>query len=58
MGGGERDVSIWERLLWATFGLYAVAAAVDWYRFERTLKREQRRHEADMAAVHRARSEP
>lgn len=46
-----------ERLLWCAFGLYAIAAAaVDWYRFERDLKREQRRHAAELAAIRRGAS--
>lgn len=49
-------MSIWERLLWSAFGLYAIAAAVDWYRFERDLKRMQRRHEAELAEIRRATS--
>lgn len=49
-------MTIWERLLWCVFGLDAIAAAVGWYRFERDLKRMQRRHEAELDEIRRGTS--
>lgn len=41
-----------ERVMWGAAGtIAALAIAVDWWRFEQLIRREQRTHRAEMAAI-------
>jgi hypothetical protein len=45
-------VSTIERIIWgAAGGMAAIAAAVDWWRFERLIRREQQAHETGLREI-------